>query len=451
MGIFIKLKVFPSKILICSILLGFISISCNEPLSDLSTNSESISTSADVTINEVTTNEQVGFIFPAISEDSQFLSVLGANREIKVWRIESGELVNKRELHFGAIGFTYDQDAHVFTEEEGSELKLIRPSRIKTPKIIDDFKVPEPNDISTSYFLSLSPDQMFLAGYTPYLGSSSINENIEFNIWDLETHKSIVTLTIPSTTLDESAFFYPRFPISTGFHLKGMQFFSADGQWVLAPKPNSIEIWDLRTASKHMEIEAISATFSPKPNILISENYQQVQSPEGSNYIEASDIQVWDLNTKRPVVNLGTGILSFTADGDHFVFYDRQTNEINLFDTLSGKKLHSIESNFISDNNLFFQIAISGDGRWVAGIINEISSSSGDSPSVRQTLILCDVQTGKVLGEPKAVNNPNIPFQVIRLFEFTPDGKHLLLGKDYGHEGALVENLAYPLANSFFL
>ncbi|MDJ0705245.1 MAG: hypothetical protein QNJ46_18330 [Leptolyngbyaceae cyanobacterium MO_188.B28] len=348
-------------------------------------------------------------------------------------------------LNFDALGITYDQHAHIFTDQLSSELKIIDLSRMQAPRILDNFKVPQSQGIPNSYFLSSSPDQRFLAGYTPYIGSSSINEIIEFNIWDLKSHEPILKLTFPSTTLNESDFFeYPRFPISTGLFHKGMQLFSADGRWGLAPKPNSIEIWDLRTAAKHKEIEATSATFTPKPNILISENYQKVQSPEGRNYIEASDVQVWDIDTNQVIANLGTGILSFTAEGNNFVFYDRQTNKINLFDTLSGKKLHALESNFISDNNLFFQIAISADGKRLAGLINEFSSSPEDSSAVHGTLILWDVQTGKVIGEPQAVNKSDIPFQVIRLFEFTPDAKHLLLGRDYGHDGGLVEIWRMP-------
>ena len=291
-------------------------------------NSESISTSADITISE-----EVGFVFPVISEDSRFLSVLGIDSEIKVRRIESGAWANK-SLDFASIGVTYDQDAYIFTEEGLTELKRINPSKNEIPQTIDDFKVPEPEDLSVSYLLSLSRNQSSLVGYTPYIGPGSGSGTIEYNIWDLETNESIVELDIPSTVLDESDFFeYPRFPISTGLYHKGMQFFSADGQWGLAPKPNSIEIWNLKTATKYMEIEAIAATFSPKPNILITENRQQIQLTDRLTeglYTEVSDIQIWDLNTTQPIVNLGSGNLAFTADGDNFVFYDRPLNKIRV-------------------------------------------------------------------------------------------------------------------------
>ena len=65
-----KPNAFSSKSLICSILLGFLSISCNEPIADsytepiadLPISSETISTSADMVIR----SEALGFIFPNI-------------------------------------------------------------------------------------------------------------------------------------------------------------------------------------------------------------------------------------------------------------------------------------------------------------------------------------------------------------------------------------------------
>ena len=417
----------------------------NESTAGSTENSEIISTRADIMIR----SEAEGFVLPIISKDSRFFSVLsrssnGSGVSLYVWRIASGQMVNERELTYSSIGVTYEQNTHIFTEESDAELKMINPSRIRSPRTIDDFKVPDPEDSSFRSRLRLSPDQSSLLGYTPYIPRNS--GTFEFNFWDLETHELIVNLEIPNTILDEEIKFFPfpRFPISTGLYRRGLQYFSVDGHWGLAPKPNGIEIWNLRTAAKLMEIEANAATFSPKSNILISENHQLVQLPEGKHHTELSDIQLWDLNTKEPIVNLGSGSLSFTADGDSFVFYDRQSNKISFFDTLSGKELHSFESDFLPDDRLFLRLAISSDRKWLAGFIEEFPLSPRDFSDVHNTLVLWDIQTGKVVGSPQAVHNPTVPHHIVGLFEFTPDDRHLLLGKDYGHDGGLVEIWRIP-------
>lgn len=379
--------------------------------------SEAVSSDADIIIN----SKDAVVWSPTTSEDGKLLYAFlpsGQDEAVQVWNIASGTMVNEIPVGLSNFGTSYNQHEYLLTGPDHNQLTLLDPTQAQPFETIDDLQVPERGGM-----LRLSSDRSFLAQIT---ASFTENEPTGINVWNLATNKLLINSEVAGTEMGETLVK----PLLSNFGQQDFyQPFSADSQQVIVTTPEGAEVWALSAARKVFSLNADAASFTPKENILISENHREVVY-KGGYYSTAYDITLWDTSNKEPILELGTGSLALTNNGEQLVFYNSELKQISIFETVSGREIQTFTVPNLSTHENISQIAFNHDGTQLATVVSEFVSDSDTNTHSdwKNRLVWWNAKTGKMLGKPQAIEGD---FRTSPLFRFTPDGKYLLVGGDY--------------------
>ncbi|EKU99866.1 serine/threonine protein kinase [Leptolyngbya sp. PCC 7375] len=391
--------------------------------------SKSISTDADIVIN----SEGLELRKPIISRDGKLLYAISGTIEglyVKVWELESGNLVDDIPIEESHIAMSYDRHQYLLAGHNYQGLTIFDATNGQIFTSVDDYFIPERGFSYSSSFgnsrLGLSENQSFLV--EDAVTQTDQGEPLHStSVWDLRSHKRLIhEETIYSSDNLWVGVFWSL--LSSNDH-HSSHLFSADSQHVVVDRQNSVEIWNVDSGTRLFSLEADAASFTTKENILISEKHREVvveNDTTSFSRLVPYDITVWDTSQQRPILELGEGRISFARTGERFVFYDNQTNQLSLFDTQLGEKIRTFAQYDLSAHEHISHVALSDDGDLLATIVSE---DRVDAPHTRQKhLIWWDAKTGEVLGKPQAVDIGSYDYSIV---QFTPDGRYLVIGEGY--------------------
>ncbi|NEZ54461.1 protein kinase domain-containing protein [Adonisia turfae] len=390
--------------------------------------SKSMSTDADIIVN----SEGLELWGPIISRDGKLLYTISGPIEdlhVKVWELESGNLVDDIPIEESHIETSYDRHQYLLAGHNYQGLTIFDPTNEQIFTPVDDFIPPGEfahspgSDISD---FSLSENQSFLV--EDAVTQTDQGEPLHsISVWDLRSHKRLIhEETIYSSDNPWVGIFWSL--LSSNDHHRS-HLFSADSQHIVVDRPNGVEIWNVDSGTRLFSLGADAASFTTKENILISEKHREVvveNDTTSFSRLVPYDITVWDTSQQRPILELGEGRISFTGTGERFVFYDNQTNQLSLFDTQSGKEIREFSQYDLSAHEQISYITLSDDGDLLATIISE---DRVDTPnSWQDRLIWWDTKTGEVVGKPQAIGGD---YQGFNIVQFTPDGRYLVIGQGF--------------------
>lgn len=262
---------------------------------------------------------------------------------------------------------------------------------------------------SASYGTALSPNGRIVAAGSP---------DGAITLWDPSTGQVIRTLKAEDSSATSTLLF------------------SADNDLLVSKHENGVHrVWDLATGKQMRELGKVpteqnrvfgfgplggSMTFESGGSILAA-----VKIGFGRNQL-GTRIQRWDLVTGRELTSVEIAesqneFLAFAFSPDGKVLATSGFQGIaRLVDTATGKELRKLPG--LNMFSFLTQYAFSPDGKIVAGWLGD------------QTIHLWEVATGKelrIIGEPTGPKFMGAVFfggQTASNIQFSPDGKHLVLG-----------------------
>ncbi|EAZ90862.1 nSTAND1 domain-containing NTPase [Crocosphaera chwakensis] len=356
--------------------------------------------------------------------NSKILASSSINHNIiEIWNLETGKVIRTLKEHnegVQSVSFSFDGK----TLASGSNDNTIKLWDVKTGEVIHTLK--GHNEPISS--VSFSPNGKILA-------SGSDDNTVK--LWNLETGELIRTLKGHNDS---------GFVTSLSFSPNGQLLASGSN----GSKNGSIILWNIKTGQiiknlENREVTIWSVSFSPDGKSLASgsgsddntvklwdietgelirtlkghnDRVRSVSfSPDSKTLASSSDdgrIQFWNVQLRQPVSitkahDNGVYSVSFHPDGKILASGGRD-GTIKLWDVEKGEIIHT----FNHDNGSVWNIIFNPDGK--------ILASSGDDGTIK----LWDVKRTELL------NTLNHHTGLVRRINFSPEGKILASGGDDG-------------------
>lgn len=308
-----------------------------------------------------------------LSPDGKTVATGDKDRSIRLWTIESGQLLATIPAHgsnINSIAWSPDGKYIVSASDDFS---------IKEWNIRAEQELMLPLGVSRYYATAFSSHQELLA--------SGVTEDKQVKLWNLSTGQEIAKLNEFADNVLCAAFSPDRKVLATGG----------------TDEENLVKLWDAATGQEIRSLKGhtgyiYAIAFSPDGALLVSggPNHTIIWNVRTGQKLEALDDNSW-----RAV---------FSPDGKYLAVAS-QDNSVKLWD-VSARRFVRI---FKGHTAVVEAIAFSSDNKWLA--------TGGDDNTVR----LWDIATGREL------RNLGIADHVQRAV-FSPDGNRLITG---GHDGSV--------------
>ena len=324
----------------------------------------------------------------AFSPDSKMLISGSHDNTVRLWNVETGELLHTLEDHTDyVLAVAFSPDGNKFASSDGDftiRLWDTHTNQVLHTLIPNDGFVYRSNEAFWVYDIAFSIDGKTLA---------SADRNNRVRLWDVDTGELLLYMGVGGQGWGAKAVAYSS---------DGVTLASGDGS-------GYVQLWGARTGEHWQTVGyhrygVNSVAFSPDGNILAS----------GGN---DNRLILWDAFTGEQLRTLeghNNGILGITFSPDGNTIVSVSWTEIKLWDPNTGVNLHTIQGHTRSVNSATF----SPDGNLLA------SGDSGDR------LMLWNPHSGKLVHT--FLGN----MTTVRAVAFSPDGNILASG----HRGQLKED-----------
>jgi WD40 repeat protein len=304
----------------------------------------------------------------AFSPDGKIVAASGTGKVI-FFDVEKATIIHSLPISDDIQEISYSPD--------GNRLALIGSTGLRIIEIRKDYEIQDIGDFpGFVYGIAISPDNLYLATGSP---------DNTVKLWDFRTFNLIAVMD--GVKIDQR---------DLQIRVSGSVEFSRDGKYLASGGSSGIYIWDVATREliRKLDIEQVrSISFSPDGKTLVSESCPMTLD-NGRYWIacKASSITLWDIESGMVIWQVApggdvkgrfyfaVGSVAFSPDGLEIASVG-PGNEINLWDTTTGKLNRKLVGHF----NTVQDIAFSLDGK-------NLVSASYDN-----TIKLWDLSTQKVI------------------------------------------------------
>jgi len=306
-----------------------------------------------------------------VSPDGRFMASIDSSQEkagIIVTDLSNGQVKWTLKEQQGALLFSFSRDSQELasTSDNASERGLTVWSLVTGAKISYTHDVPNENDPSGLTTVAFSPDSKSIAA-APYPDYSA-------KIWDVATGQELqkfagqfsvqaLAMSPDGKTLASSSPAVIVEDPATGRTIKtltidaaDMVAFSPDGR-CLAANPGigrSLEVWDTRTWTPMLSITPPRDWRQNAPASWFAFGNSSPQSQLGT----AQSTQ-FTIDGQSHTIWLSNSPMAVSLDGRLLVQLGNPTNQLEIWDTASGRKIQSFEGHKVG----VLYLAFSKDGR----------------------------------------------------------------------------------------
>ncbi len=254
----------------------------------------------------------------AISPDGKIL-VVGLVRELKIWNLQTGQLLRKLEVPGGIwrVAISPDGKTLATTANEGVEIwRLETGERLRTV-------------LTNSTAIALSPNGLLISG----------SSDKTIRIWNLKTGQLLRTLSGHS----EPANYLALNP--NGKTLVSASYIHNDGSY----GPGTIKVWSLETGEPQRDLAV-----GPVGSVALSPDGLTVAASSFSNGNHGNKtIQTWNIKTGALLHTFSSsnlsppgksvGLVTFSRDGKNIIEVDEK---LLVWDIQNGKLLRTLAGNY---------------------------------------------------------------------------------------------------------
>lgn len=318
--------------------------------------------------------------------------------------------------YFNKVPLIVDQDKRLKTLNTLTGESQLIPDQEKFS--IDKLGLDQQN-ANRRHFIFIDPTKSFIYDYS----FKNDGGKSSFKVWDIKTGEILTSQTKASAYSEKG--YWPSLPLS---HYR-IQPFSLDGRWLIVfnGSRKNYELWDLASKKRVRTFKADAVFFSHNPNILIVEEQTlpgALEHPDNN----VSQLKLFSLNTQEYVFQSSSNIKRIALHPHEEIIATFDGNSVSVGSIAKPSERRDMELEVYPDINLqdYYEplqsLQFSPNGKVLAGIFGRYD---------RRILIFWDVTTGKLLGEPQPIDEPQIDSMFedseFPTLQFSPDSQKLII------------------------